>query len=158
MKDLLKKIKKGREKGISLRHTKFYRKAIRDHRKFRADCHRLESAWKRLKVVAVFAILTVVYSIYSAHKSYRLTGLLSTEYKELIEMQIAADKAKDKAYELMELVEENEAMDEEIKKLIDPLDERKKEAMSAVIRLLGFLREDQTDDGSIYCPFCNRKI
>ena len=167
MKDLVTRIKKGREKGISRRHTKFYRKAIRDHRKFIAECKELESAWRWIKASTVLLILAFVYAIYSGQKHYRFIGELNTEYKELIEMQIAAKESLAQANELIELVEENEQLDEEIKTLIDSVLEKNEvaelpdpemKAMSAGLRLLEFMSEAQADDGNIYCPLCNRKI
>ena len=171
MKDLVTRIKKGREKGISRRHAKFYRKATRHYEKFNTEttesCEKIESAWRWVKVATVLLILTFVYSTYSAQKNYRLIGELNTEYKELIEMQIAAKESLAQANELIELVEENEQLDEEIKNLIDSLLEKNEvaeppdsemKAMSAGLRLLEFMSEAQADDGNIYCPLCNRKI
>ena len=82
-------------------------------------------------------------------------------------MQIAAKESLAQANELIELVEENEQLDEEIKNLIDSLLEKNEvaeppdsemKAMSAGLRLLEFMSEAQADDGNIYCPLCNRKI
>ena len=171
MNSFTEKIKKGREKGITLRRNKFYNKAIRNYDKFNTEttesCDKIESAWRWVKVATVLLILTFVYSTYSAQKNYRLIGELNTEYKELIEMQIAAKESLAQANELIELVEENEQLDEEIKTLIDSLLEKNEvaelpdsemKAMSAGLRLLEFMSEAQADDGNIYCPLCNRKI
>ena len=161
MNSFTEKIKKGREKGITLRRNKFYNKAIRNYDKFNTEttesCNKLESAWRWTKVCGVIAVISMLFGFYQSVKYFDLIGELNTEYKDLVEMQIAANESLAQANELIELVEKNEELDEEVKNLINSVME-KNEVAEPAMRLLEFMSEAQADDGNIYCPLCNRKI
>ncbi len=111
--------------------------------------------------LAVISVLALTYSTYASKRYLGLHDELIEELKLTIEMQVKANKSHDEAIELIELVEENEKLDEEIRNLIESkleqIEPQEQEAISAGIKLMKWMAENQDEDG-IYCPSCNRKI
>lgn len=186
MNDLVKRIKQGREKGHLRHRLRFYRKASRRYETFDGKEADLNQAYKKLKsvtigvvVLAVMSILSMVQSIHAMKKTSGLHDELVEEFKLAAEMQAKAGELSDSTAELIELVEKNKKLDEEIKELdeeIMDLIEQKldkvkpkpkpkpkdsamsQDALAAGLRLFEYMTSIQHEDGSIYCPSCNRKI
>ena len=148
--NLVERIKKGREQAFLARRNKFYRRATRQYEKFnnRIDkSHKtLNSAWRWAKALAFLSIAAIMFGFYQSMKYFDLYDKLLVEYELVVEMKKKSSELFKAKKKNAELIEESEALDEEMK------------AMSAGLRLMEFMTENQTDDGNIYCPTCNRKI